>query len=150
MLLVPGIASKYYARSTMASFWRHNWSNGLWAVLPFGYTEGMPISLRHLIPLLFMSAVLVTGAMGIVSRPFAWMSGGILGAYAMMNLAASLHVARTEKSFTRLVTMPLVFATLHVSYGLGSLWGLLRLMGLPQFWEKLGWSGTGRPSTVES
>lgn len=150
MLLVPDIASDYYARSTMTSFWRHNWNNGVWAILPFAYSEGMPISLRHLIPLLFVAAVLATAAVGIVVRPFLWLSGTILGAYGMVNVAASLHEAWTEKSFVRLVMMPFVFATLHLSYGIGSLWGLARLIGLPQFWRKVGLAGEGRASAVES
>ena len=150
MLLVPDIASDYYARSTMTSFWRHNWNNGVWAILPFAYSEGMPISLRHLIPLVFVVTALATAAVGIVVRPFLWVSGTILGAYGMVNVAASLHVAWTEKSFVRLVTMPFVFGALHLSYGIGSLWGLAQLIGLPRFWRKLGLTGDRRPSAVES
>jgi len=150
MLLVPDIASDYYARSTMTSFWRHNWHNGVWAILPFAYSEGMSIALRHLIPLLFVAAVLATAAVGIVVRPFLWLSGVILGVYGMLNLAASLQVAWTEKSFARLFMMPVVFATLHLSYGLGSLWGFVRLIRLPQFWRRMGLAGEGRASAVES
>lgn len=150
MLLVPDIKSDYYARSTMRSFWRHNWNNGVWAILPFAYSDGVPISLRHLIPLLFVAVVLATAAIGIAVRPFLWLSGAILGAYGMVNLAASFHVAWTEKSFARLVIMPFVFAMLHLSYGLGSLWGLARLVRLPQFWRKMGLTREGRASAVES
>lgn len=150
MLLVPDIKCDYYARSTLRSFWRHNWNNGVWAILPFAYSDGMPISLRHLIPLFFVAAVPTTAAAGIAVRPFLWLSGAILGAYCMVSAAASLHAAWIEKSFARLVMMPFVFATLHLSYGLGSLWGLARLMRLPPFWKKMGLGGDGRPSAVES
>ena len=62
MLLVPDVASEYYARSTISAFWRQNWNNGLWAMLPFAYTDGVPVSLRHLIPLFFVTALLAAKA----------------------------------------------------------------------------------------
>jgi glycosyltransferase involved in cell wall biosynthesis len=43
-LLVPDIVSNYYARSDIKSFCKHNWTNGLWAILPFLYSPIMPIS----------------------------------------------------------------------------------------------------------
>lgn len=45
-LLMPDIASSYYARSDFASFTRNNFRNGLWAVVPFLYSRIMPVSLR--------------------------------------------------------------------------------------------------------
>ena len=47
ILLAPDIESCYYARATLKSFWRHNWVNGVWAVLPFAYAEGMPVRWRR-------------------------------------------------------------------------------------------------------
>ncbi len=150
MLLLPDIRSEYYARSTLRSFWKQNWNNGVWAILPFAYSEGMPISLRHVIPLGFVSSFLSTAVGGLTLPPLLWLSGGILGAYGMVNLAASLHAAWLERSLNRMVLMPCVFATLHLAYGLGSLWGLARLSGLPQFWRKLAVRKSPRPSAVVS
>ncbi len=150
MLLLPDIRSDYYARSTLRSFWKQNWNNGVWAILPFAYSEGTPILLRHVIPLGFVGSVLVTAAGGLTLPPLLWLSGGILGAYGMVNLAASLHAAWLERSWTRVVLMPFVFVTLHLGYGLGSLWGLARLISLPQFWRKLGVLRGHRPSAVVS
>ena len=149
MLLVPDVASEYYARSTISAFWRQNWNNGLWAMLPFAYTDGVPVSLRHLIPLFFVTALLATAAVGVVSRPWCWVSGVIPAVYGMVNVAASVHVAWTSKSFSRLILMPFVFAALHLGYGLGSLWGLVRLISLPRFWRKLRLAGAGGASAVE-
>lgn len=150
MLLLPDIRSEYYARSTLRSFWRQNWSNGVWAILPFAYSGGTPISLRHVIPLGFVGSVLVTAAGGRTLPPLWWLSGGILGAYGMVNVAASLHAAWRERSLSRMVLMPFVFATLHLGYGLGSLWGLVRLIGLPQFRRKLVARRSPRPSAAVS
>ena len=96
-----------------------------------------------------MTALLATAAVGVVSRPWCWVSGAILGVYGMVNVAASVHVAWISKSFSRLFLMPFVFAALHLGYGLGSQWGLVRLIGLPRFWRKLGFAGAGGASAVE-
>ena len=57
-LLVPDIVSYYYARSDIKSFWKHNFTNGVWAILPFLYSPIMPVSWRHLVPLIFVTAFL--------------------------------------------------------------------------------------------
>ena len=64
-LLVPNIVSYYYARSDIKSFWKHNWTNGVWAILPFLYSPIMPVSWRHLVPLIFVTSLLGTAAVRI-------------------------------------------------------------------------------------
>ena len=44
MLLLPDTSSEYFARSTIRSFWTQNWNNGVWAILPFAYSESLSIS----------------------------------------------------------------------------------------------------------
>jgi hypothetical protein len=47
-----------------------------------------------------------------------------------MNLGASWQVALRKRSWQYAVLMPIVFASLHLSYGAGSLWGVVRLGGI--------------------
>lgn len=150
MLLLPDISTDYYARSTIRSFWNQNWSNGVWAILPFAYSSGMSISLRHLIPLGFVLSVMATAAAGLALPSLLWAAAGIAGLYVLVNLAASLHAAWRERSLALGLLLPLVFVTLHVGYGLGSLWGVVRLVGLPQFWGRVGWTGTRRAAPMVS
>lgn len=137
MLLLSHINSNYYARSTLRSFWKQSWNNGMWAILPFAYSAGVPISLRHLIPLGFAGSVLLTAVGGLTLPWMWWLSGGILGAYGMANMAASLHVGWKERSGSGMVTVSFVFLMLHMAYGLGSLWGVGRLLLIREFWEKV-------------
>ncbi len=137
MLLLPDTSTDYYARSTIRSFWSQNWKNGVWAILPFAYSSGASISLRHLAPLVFVLSVLVTVAAGLALPACLWVSAGIVGLYCIVNLAASLHVAWKTRSYCVAVLMPFVFLTLHVAYGLGSGWGLVRLLFEKAFWRKL-------------
>jgi succinoglycan biosynthesis protein ExoA len=116
ILLAPDVVSDYYARADLRGFWRHNWINGAWAVLPFAYSDGVPVRWRHLMPLALLVGILVT--------PWA------AAAYAAANLAASLQVAMAGKRWAHVARMPVVFASLHLVYGAGSLWGVARVGGI--------------------
>jgi glycosyltransferase involved in cell wall biosynthesis len=121
-LLVPEIRSDYYARAGLGSFWRHNVLNGRWAILPFALSEIVPVSLRHLIPLAFVLG-LSAGLLFLSLTP--WLLAAIALPYLAANLLASLDVARRERKWSYLASMPIVFLTLHLGYGLGSLSGVL-------------------------
>jgi len=130
-LLAPDVRSDYYARARFASFWRHNFLNGEWAILPFVYSEVIPVSLRHLIPLLFVLALGAGAALLPWSgRPLA----AVLVPYAAANLGASAQVALTRHQVKYLALMPAVFGALHLAYGLGSISGLIRAAGV--LWKR--------------
>jgi len=121
IVLDAGICSDYYARSTLASFWTHSFTNGVWAVLPFGFSDLIPVRPRHLVPLAFVSSLAVSAAL-----PFPW-SIAVLAVYAAANLCASSRGAIAHRRASYLVLLPVAFATLHVAYALGSAYGFLRL-----------------------
>lgn len=137
ILLLPDVASTYYARSGMFSFLRHNWDNGVWAILPFLYSEVMPVSWRHLVPLAFVTTLLVFGMLGLSMPLFALLLLSVLSLYVAASLAVSAQIAFKERDLRDLFMMPVVFAALHFAYGIGSLWGLVRVLIAPQFWTKL-------------
>ncbi len=125
-LLVPEARIDYYARARMTAFCRHNFENGEWAILPFAHSAVIPVSLRHLIPLLFVMAL----AAGAALLPWTgWPLAVIAGAYAAANLAASAGLAARLGRPSYMVRMPIVFLSLHLGYGAGSVSGLVRLAG---------------------
>jgi len=127
ILFVPQIVSHYYARSTLPAFCRHNWSNGQWAIFPFLYTDVMPVSWRHLVPLAFVVSVL---ALLILSQAYPLLYpalAAVLLSYGLAALVASIDVVIRERQARLLFTMPLAFALLHIGYGLGSLWAVVQL-----------------------
>lgn len=136
-LLVPEIVSYYHARSDLQSFCSHNFINGLWAILPFKFTNHMPVSWRHLVPLAFVSSLITLAVLGLLIKPSFWLFIVILGIYGLGNLAASLQIAWQERELRYIFAMPLVFGMLHIGYGLGSLWGVIKLVGTSKFWNKL-------------
>ena len=127
-LLVPEIISYYYTRSDLKSFIRHNFINGLWAIIPFKYTNTIPVSLRHLIPLAFVSGLIGLFALSVFTPIFLWLFLFIIILYSLTNVYFSIKIAAKEKNIIYLLLMPIVFATLHISYGLGSIFGAIRLL----------------------
>lgn len=133
-LLVPDIESWYFARADWRSFWRHNWNNGVWAVLPFLHSPIMPVTIRHLVPMFFALALVAFGAAAPFSTTAAWLFAGVSGAYALAALIAAVDVAVKRRDARLVFLMPLVFGSLHIAYGLGSLFGVLRIAA-----HYLGW-----------
>lgn len=127
-LLVPTIRSRYYARTRPWQFLSYNWSNGVWAVLPFLYSKIIPVGIRHLVPMAFVGALLT---LAILAPWVGWarlLLALLLGAYALAAVAAALHVAWQHRNARFLLLMPPVFLGFHLSYGLGSLWGAVKVV----------------------
>lgn len=129
ILLAPDITSDYFARSTISSFWIHNFMNGEWAVLPFLCSPMRPVGLRHLAPLAFVLALLFTGLAAPLVPAARWAATGLAGAYATALLAASVQVAWRARDPILIPVMVVTFTSLHIGYGMGSLWGGLRVIG---------------------
>ncbi len=127
IVLDPQIVSSYYARSDLVSFWRHNWGNGVWAVLPFLYSTVTPVSWRHLVPAAFVSAVVISAAATPAFPPAGGALAALFASYGAASIVAGADVAWRKRDARYLAVMPFVFASLHVAYGLGSLWGLVHL-----------------------
>jgi GT2 family glycosyltransferase len=126
-LLVPSIVSYYYARATLGSFWKHNWTNGIWAVKPFQFSHGFPVSWRHLAPLALTISLLGSAALGAAWHPAWWGFLAISATYAVVMLTAAIQIGFRQKDPRFLALMPIVFLALHVPYGLGSIAGSAQL-----------------------
>jgi succinoglycan biosynthesis protein ExoA len=130
ILLAPDLESRYWARANLGSFLRHNWVNGVWAVLPFAYSQGSPVRIRHLVPLAFMAA-LVSSLLALTIFPrLAALPLLILGPYLGVSCAVSCWLGLKTKSLRNAALLPVAFASLHWAYGAGSLWGAARLAGI--------------------
>jgi len=110
ILLAPDIVSYYYPKSNLKDFFLHNFEDGTWAVLPLKFVK-FPFKLRHYIPLIF-----------VLTLPLSiWL-------YILVSLFFSAQIAFREKDIRYFFVMPAVFATRHIGYGLGSVWGLIKLL----------------------
>ena len=134
ILLVPEIVIYYYARSTLKSFCKHNFENGFLTTYFLKYGK-KAFSWRHLVPFAFVSSLIGSAVLSVFSQIFLWLFLFIFGSYALANAYFSVKITAKEKNPRYLFAMPLIFATLHIGYGLGSLWGLLKVIMSVQFWK---------------
>lgn len=131
ILLNPEIRAHYFARGDFRSFLLHNTLNGFWSVYPFLYIRNIPVSLRHLAPLLALLIFfsLLTEAMFFDPR---WLLLTLV--YVLLTLLSSLQVGKRMGSLKLALLMPLIFFSLHFSYAMGSLWGGVKVLTSPHFW----------------
>ena len=124
--IIPDTFCTYYARETFAGLASNNFANGKWNLLTVWITGKLTsLSPRHFVPLLFVLSLLVPLIVGIFWRPALWVALASLLAYGVLLGAISLKLARERHlSFFRLLQS---FLILHLSYGCGSLIGLLSL-----------------------
>ncbi len=129
ILMSPQMRIDYYARATLSGFWRRNWSNGVWAILPFAWAPGIAVRWRHLAPLALVLGLAGSAAAGVWTGSW-WVGGSVAALYAAANLAASICAAWKKRRIALVFLMPPVFASLHLAYGMGSFWGCARLAAL--------------------
>jgi succinoglycan biosynthesis protein ExoA len=111
---LPAMAAEYIPRASLAQLRRQYWQYGLHKVKTF---RRHPDAMRpsHLLP----PAVAVTAA----AAPFSKAARAGLAVYAG---ALVVTAARADAKPADAVALPLVFATMHLSYGLGLLAGVAR------------------------
>ena len=119
IFLTPEIKSYYYCRSSLKGLWVQNFRNGFWNIKTIRICPGS-LSVRHFIPLVFVTSLLTSWMI-----PHLWLA--IIISYLLCNLFFSLKIA-VANGFKYFYIMPTVFATIHLSYGFGSLAGVIGLV----------------------
>ncbi|WP_367357464.1 glycosyltransferase family 2 protein [Mesotoga sp.] len=127
IILYPDIQFNYYARSTYGDLWRNSFGNGYWVIAGSRFSN-VPFSLRHIVPFLFVSFLLVLGLISIwvpfVRIPYLV----VITLYISLLLKASLGISLRLGKSALLLPAFIGFIVLHIAYGLGSLKGLLQRM----------------------
>ncbi len=121
--LDPEIRSDYFSRATLRALWKQYFEYGFWKVRVI-QKHARPASWRHLVPAVFVLALLASAALSIVSgSPILFLA--VVASYAAASLTASLWLA-ARQGWRYLPILPLAFAAMHVAYGLGFVAGLTR------------------------
>lgn len=125
IVIIPDTYCTYYARETFGKLAKNNYGNGKWNILTVWYTHQFKsLSIRHFIPLLFLLSLIVPILAAIIWPPLAYLTLLSILAYTSVVATVSAKLARTKNlSFFQLVK---TFIVLHLSYGWGSLVGILQ------------------------
>ena len=83
------------------------------------------LRLRQFVPLLFVSALIVTAFLALLGDVGDYLLGAVSGLYVVANFLASILTA-SRRGWKYLPVLPIAFLILHFSYGLGFITGLFR------------------------
>jgi glycosyltransferase involved in cell wall biosynthesis len=126
VLMSPTLRTRYMNSPSLVRFARQNFLYGHWKVRVFQKHPRM-MNWRHLVPPAFALAVLVLAALSYLDRLFAVALGVILGVYVVGAVGAAVTVGR-RGAWRHVPFLPVVFAVLHLSWGLGFLAGMVRFL----------------------
>lgn len=125
----PNIHSIRFSRSTFGKLLKQKYFNGYW----IGKTMGINpkcFSVYHFVPFVFVLGILFTAILAVLGHPL--LAVLMWGAYALADLAVSAK-EMTERPFSATnLLLPVLFLLLHLSYGFGTLIGLIAM----PFWVR--------------
>lgn len=123
ILLVPEIVAFYYPQPTFFKFLKHNFTDGFWTLYPL--SKGIRIfSWRHLLPLFFVSGLLILLLLSFISGFFLDLFLVVIVIYFVTGLLFSIKPAVKNTEFDLAFLMPFAFAARHFGYGAGSLFAI--------------------------
>lgn len=129
--LDPNIKSYQYARNSLLKMVKQKFSNGYWIGLTISVCPGC-VSLYNLIPCLFCIAIIIST---VLAAKHMWQYAMLLWllyfALGILNVVA-INIKEGLKLSTLL--MPVLFLITHISYGIGTMTGL---MMIPFKWKRI-------------
>lgn len=127
ILLLPNVYCVYYARETYKALMKNNYQNGRWNILTVFYTKMFDsLSIRHFIPMIFLLSLIIPIFFSLLFPPLIFLSLLSLITYLILISFASIKIAVAKQ--LNLFYLMTTFLVLHLSYGFGSLKGLVEVL----------------------
>ncbi len=120
----PAIMSTYYARPTFVSSMKQMYANGE-SIGKLFYIDRKAIGLRHLVPMFFVLSLISSFIISVLWQPFIWMFILALSMYLIADVLATLS-ACSKFGWKYIGVLPILFFLVHISYGWGTLVGILK------------------------
>ena len=121
--LSSDIKLSYYCRDSVKGISNMALKNGMWNVITMKLCPGS-MGLRHFIPLMFLLSIIVLPILSIFVHLFALLFAIEMCLYLLLDCYFSAKQADGIKEFLLLL---ILFPIFHITYGAGSLKGLLKL-----------------------
>jgi glycosyltransferase involved in cell wall biosynthesis len=127
--LVPDTYCTYFARETFGGIAKNNYANGKWNILTVYYTKNIrSLSLRHFVPLLFLLSLMLPVFLTCFNRHILYIAVLSLLMYSFLIMTVSIFAAIKKR--LNLLYLIMSFMVLHISYGFGSLIGIIKVITL--------------------
>lgn len=126
--VIPDVSYEYYARETYTELATQAYRNGIWNFLTVFYTKRLDsLKMRHVAPLGFLLALTIPFLMSSIWSPLIYLSLFAFLFHLIVIVIVSVRLSNTETSLIHLLC---AFYVLHLSYGAGSLIGILKVIRL--------------------
>lgn len=113
----------YYCRDSIKGIVNMAMRNGKWNIITSRLCPGA-MSIRHFVPFLFLSSLIIAPILILLFKPFQYLFTAELVLYFLLDLIFSIKSATKIKyAFLLFILFPIF----HLSYGFGSLIGLITL-----------------------
>ncbi|GGH01634.1 glycosyl transferase [Polaribacter pacificus] len=123
--LLPYTNCIYYARETFNGVAKNNYENGKWNIFTVFYTKMVDsLSIRHFIPLIFILSLILPVIGGFLWKPIFYIAVISLITYLGLIISVCVNINYNKK--IKFLYLFVSFIILHISYGFGSLAGIIR------------------------
>ena len=124
--LDPSIVSTYYARDTFSGILKQMYANGQ-SIGQLFYVDRTAIGLRHFVPLAFVLGLLFSLCGAFILFPIFYLLLTVIGLYGIVNILSTCLECK-KHGWKYLVALPVLFMSVHISYGVGTILGLVKYM----------------------
>ena len=130
--LLPDVEIKYFARDKISKVRKMFYQYGLYK--PLGNKKlGSPATIRQFFPLLFVLG-LVLGLILCIVFPACWpLYTAVILLHLLIGMYEGIKSAKRTGCKGCILIMPYIFMNMHISYGIGYLHGLLKIMAHKDF-----------------
>ncbi|CAG9355475.1 glycosyltransferase family 2 protein [Clostridium perfringens] len=131
----PNIKSYQHTRNSLKKMLRQKYLNGYWIGITLSVCPKC-ISIYHFVPVMFLISILFTTGLMFCGHPFLFVA--LWASYGVLNIIMSILAIKCEKFNISYLILPVLFLLLHLSYGIGTLIGIINI---PKFRKKLIFGG---------
>jgi len=121
----PEIVSYQHVRSTWKGMVKQKYANGYWVALTLGICPQC-LAAYHFVPLLFVLVLFAALGVFFITGNM-WVLLGIIMAYGVGSVGMTLLSIKDDKKMWQQILIPFIFLSMHLSYGIGTLIGLVKM-----------------------
>lgn len=125
----PDIISYQHSRNDLRGMIRQKYSNGRWIGLTLSECPGC-LSYFHFAPFAFVIMILLCSVIAALGFPILLYT--LLIVYGMFDVVNSVGCFTMKNLQPQFVFLPVIFPLLHISYGIGTIVGLIQI----PFWQR--------------
>lgn len=118
----PDIVSYQYIRSSLIGMIKQKYANGYWIGLTVKKYPAC-LSLFHFVPFVFVLSLIICSI--VCGLGFPWLLQILIAFYLLFDGYITYNAFSGDKKYLHMALLPLIFPALHISYGIGTLVGIL-------------------------